>query len=51
MSIDFPQGDTSVVVVEFSGFPFQADQVTPMDKCDYRLDLVGSQASYQVFSA
>lgn len=51
VSIDFAEGDDSTVFVEFSNFPLQADQVTPMDKCEYRIHLVGSQVNYEVFSA
>lgn len=49
--IDFADQDDSTVFVQFSDFPLQADQVTPMDQCDYKINLVGSSASYQVFSA
>jgi hypothetical protein len=48
--IDFAEQDDSTVFVQFSDFPLQADQVTPMDECDYRIDLVGSSASYQLFT-
>jgi hypothetical protein len=48
--IDFADQDDSTVVVQFSDFPLQADQVTPMDKCDYRINLVGSSAGFQVFT-
>ena len=49
--IDFADQDDSTVVVQFSDFPLQADQVTPMDKCDYRINLVGSSVGFQVFTA
>jgi hypothetical protein len=47
---DFAEGDDSTAFLQFDKFPPQADQVTPMDKCDYRLRLVGSSVSYQVFT-
>jgi len=46
----FDEADDSLVVVQFSDFPLQADQVTPMDKCDYRINVVGSTVAYQVFA-
>jgi hypothetical protein len=49
--IDFGEQDDSTVFVQLSDFPLQADQVTPMDECDYRINLVGSSAGFQVFSA
>jgi hypothetical protein len=48
--IDFADQDNSNVFVQFSDFPPQADQ-TAMDKCNYSINLVGSSASYQLFSA
>jgi hypothetical protein len=49
--IDFADQDDSAVFVQFSDFPLQADQETPMDECDYTINLVGSSAGYQVFTA
>jgi hypothetical protein len=46
----FDEGDDSIAFVQFSDFPLQADQVTPMDKCDYRINVVGSTVAYQVFA-
>jgi hypothetical protein len=46
----FDEGDDSTAFVQFSNFPLQADQVTPMDKCDYRISLVGSTVACQVFA-
>ena len=46
----FDEGDDSIAFAEFSDFPFQADQVTPMDECDYRINVVGSTVAYQVFA-
>jgi hypothetical protein len=48
--VDFGEGDDSTAFVQFSDFPLQADQVTPMDECDYRINVVGSSVSYQVFA-
>jgi hypothetical protein len=48
--ISFDEGDDSTAFVQFSNFPPQADQVTPMDKCDYQINLVGSFVDYQVFA-
>ncbi len=31
--------DTSLAWVEFSGFPLQADQMTPTGECDYSISL------------
>jgi hypothetical protein len=46
----FDEGDDGVAFVQFSDFPLQADQVTAMDKCDYRISVVGSSVAYQVFA-
>jgi hypothetical protein len=40
--MDWSQGDLSTLWVEFSGFPLQADQSTPMDKCDYSIEVYNS---------
>ena len=55
--IAWEQDDTSTAWVQFSNFPLQADQVTPMDECDYSIALVntldnsqGTQAFAQVFT-
>lgn len=48
--VNFGEGDDSTAFVQFSNFPLQADQVTPMDECDYRINVVGSSVSYQVFA-
>ena len=50
VELDFDEGDDSTAFVQFSNFPLQADQVTPMDKCDYRISVVGSTVAYQVFA-
>jgi hypothetical protein len=47
---DFSEGDDSTAFVQFSNFPLQADQVTAMDKCDYRISVAGSSVAYQVFA-
>jgi hypothetical protein len=33
--ITWDQDDTNTVCVQFSDFPLQGDQVTPIDECDY----------------
>jgi hypothetical protein len=48
--VNFSEGDDSTGFVQFSNFPLQADQVTPMDECDYMINVVGSLVSYQVFA-
>lgn len=48
--LTFAEGDDSTAFVQFSDFPMQADQVTPMDKCDYRINVVGSTVAYQIFA-
>lgn len=48
--VNFGEGDDSTAFAQFSNFPLQADQVTPMDECDYRINVVGSSVSYQVFA-
>ncbi|MBO0783134.1 MAG: hypothetical protein J2P37_30330, partial [Ktedonobacteraceae bacterium] len=46
--ITWDQDDTSTVWVQFSDFPLQADQVSPMDKCDYSISVLGTEVSAQV---
>jgi len=36
-TITWDSDDTSTQWVQFSNFPLQADQVTPMDKCNYSI--------------
>jgi hypothetical protein len=48
--LSFDEDDDSTAFVQFSDFPMQADQVTPMDKCDYRINVVGSTVAYQIFA-
>jgi hypothetical protein len=48
--VGFDEGDDSTAFAQFSNFPLQADQVTPMDRCDYRINVVGSSVVYQVFA-
>lgn len=50
VQINFADQDSSTVFVQFSSFPLQADQVTPMDECNYTIHLTGSSASFQVFT-
>jgi hypothetical protein len=49
--IDFADQDDSTVFVQFNDFPLQADQVTPMDQCAYKINLAGSSGGFQVFTA
>lgn len=55
--ITWDQDDTSLVWVQFSEFPLQADQETPMDACTYSISLStalapsqGTEVSAQVFT-
>ena len=55
--ITWDQDDTSTVWVQFSDFPLQADQVTPMDECDYSISVFntlhnsqGTEVFAQVFT-
>jgi len=55
--ITWDQDDTSAVCVQFSDFPLQGDQVTPMDECDYSISVFntlnnsqGTEVSAQVFT-
>lgn len=53
--IDFDDGSDETVVVQFSDFPLQADQVTPMDKCEFNMVLTNrdtggsTTADFRVF--
>ena len=55
--IIWDQDDTSTVWVQFSDFPLQGDQVTPMDECDYSISVFntlnnsqGTEVSAQVLT-
>ncbi len=55
--ITWDQDDTSTVWVQFSNFPFQGDQVTPMDECNYSISVFntlnnsqGTEVFAQVFT-
>jgi hypothetical protein len=54
-TISWQSGDTSIQYIEFSNFPLQADQVTPMDKCHYTmsvtntLDGSGTEVSVNIY--
>jgi len=41
-TLNWQSGDTSIQYVEFSGFPPQADGVTPMDQCNYQMSIVNT---------
>jgi hypothetical protein len=41
-TLDWNAGDFSIQYVEFSDFPLQADQVTPMDQCNYVASVVNT---------
>jgi hypothetical protein len=43
-SIDWDEADDSEVWVQFSEFPLQADQSSPMDKCNYEIVLSNKQS-------
>ena len=56
-SVEWPENDTSIQFVQFGDFPLKADQVTPMDECNYVLSLVnvadpntGTEASASVWT-
>jgi hypothetical protein len=40
VSIEWPENETSTQFVQFSNFPLQADQMTPVDRCNLVLSLV-----------
>jgi hypothetical protein len=40
VTVEWAENDTSIQYLQFSNFPLQQSQVTPMDKCDYALSLV-----------
>ena len=55
--MSWEEGDTSLAWVQFSDFPLQADQVTPVGECDYSLTLTnsidgssGTEVSAQVYT-
>ncbi|GAC1380019.1 MAG: hypothetical protein NVSMB33_05690 [Ktedonobacteraceae bacterium] len=56
-TISWNENDTSTVWVQFSGFPLQADQSTPMDKCNYSIAVLniidnsqGTDVNAQVYT-
>lgn len=54
-TISWEQDDTSLVWIQFSDFPLQADQVTLMDKCNYSIsvsnqDGTGTEVFAQVYT-
>ncbi|TGB11521.1 hypothetical protein [Streptomyces sp. MZ04] len=49
-TITWNEGDEGIAWIEFTGFPTQADQVTPTGECELSLQTSGADISVRLFT-